>query len=177
MTETTLTDPVAKAARDMVDVMYRLSREWEDAESRADQHDPSGATRSAIAVALSQGYPFGKSLDEVVATADEWASHVAEVMANPPGPLRGVAQDLREEVARLTGRLRSDDADTAPDVVYRRDQRGAMGGEHGDFAALLGPGAATALADLLDAVEIGGDPRQAAEQVAARIREARLSPR
>jgi len=164
-------DPLVAAANAVVSALHRLGQEWETAGEAAHERDSSGAANEALQVELAKGYPFGESLDELIADAADWAEHVKQVMANPPGALRGAAQDIRFLAGQVTARASKEKHD--PDEYYRLSQTGGLGGEVGDLGAVLGLNVAGPLADLLEAAETGGDINAIAARVAEAIRTAR----
>lgn len=147
--------PILKTVQDLRDLLYRLAREWEAAEEEIEDLD----AREALHLALSNGYPLGMDLDELVAAMDVYAEHVGQVMDNQPTVLQLVADELGEDVRRVTGDLAERNTDETADDAYRGWQNGGLGGEVGRIGGIFTPTVTSGLRMLMLAID-GGDPEQ-----------------
>lgn len=162
----------AERSAEVVQALANLNALWYEAEDAAPD-------REAFIASISDGYPFGESLEEVVARAVDWNNKVADVAARPPGVVVHAADLMAEHVADLRAEMarpgqRQQHAVDASDETHERGMRNALGGVYGDFAACLTPGLVLNLVDLLRAV---GDDDDCADIGAARASARQLAGR
>lgn len=163
--------PIVNTVQDLRDQIYRLAREWEAAEEEIEDLD----AREALHLALSAGYPLGMDLDELVVELDTYAEHVEQVMSNQPTVLQLVADELGEDVRRVTEDAAERNADETADDAYRGWQNGGLGGEVGRVGGIFTPTVTSDLRMLMLAID-GGDPEQIqrnADRLARTYRHAR----
>lgn len=147
--------PLASAVSDLSDLLYRVAREWEAVEQEITDPDQ----RDALTVALSNGYPLGKDLNDLQAEVAEWAEHVGRVMDARPSVLDLVVAEISDDVRRVTTDLAKEQKGTPTDDAYRVWQNGGLSGEVGRLGGIFTPSVAAQIADLLQAIA-GGDPGQ-----------------
>jgi hypothetical protein len=164
--------PMVKTLQDIRDLLYRLAREWEATVEEIEDPDAS----EALNIALSDGYPFGRDIDELVAEADAYVEHVERVLDKLPTVLQLVASELAEDTKRVTDDVASRNAGETPDDAYRGWQNGGLGGEVGRVGGIFTPTVTTELRNLLLAID-GGDAeliQQNADRFSRTYRNARL---
>lgn len=164
----TTSDPLAKAAKDLADIIYRLDREWDAAGEAIDDDDE----RDALRTALEQGFPFTQSLEDVSAAAADWAEHVAEVMAKRPTVLGMVAKEIAGDVMKLATDLNKREPDKDPDAAHRDWQNGGLGAETGRVGGIFTPTVMLSLARLLVAIDEGKQVHEKANELAREYRKA-----
>lgn len=147
--------PIVQTVNNIRDLLYRLGREWEAAEEEIEDPDE----RDALHLALCAGYPLGRDIDDLVAELDSWSEHVEQVLAARPTVLQLVADEIGDDVRRVTDDLAGRNSDESPDDAYRGWQNGGLGGEPGRVGGIFTPTVASGLRTLLLAID-GGDAEQ-----------------
>ncbi len=168
-------DPLAVAAQNLADAFSALDREWNATMEQIEDVDASEALNQA----LCEGFPLGRSIDDLAAETSVWAEKVAEVMANRPTVIELTAKELGDDIDKLSADLTASDAQVPTDVAYRRWQNGGLGGEPGRVGGIFTPTVLAHLKAVLLAVS-DGHPQQihrAADEFARAFRAARLTSR
>jgi hypothetical protein len=165
--------PLAHAAQNLADVLYRIGREWEAAIEAIGDPDEQDAVRRAF----ETEFPLRQDLDDAGAAANAWAEHLAGLDHAWPSVVSLVAAEILDDVTSLTNDMQKRDASRDVDELMRCMVNNGLGGVSGMVAGIFTPTVLIALAKLLTEIYSDGDILEAADAFARIYRESRRQSR
>jgi hypothetical protein len=147
--------PLAMPVRGLTKLLEEVDEAW-NAEING---VPDGDDRDALMAALSEGFPFGAPLEDLVVAVRSWEDHVFAVLRNPPTVLSLAARELTGDAAAVLDDLRQrmEPNDLSNDDNYRQLFNGLLGGRFGRVGGTFTPTVLSRLATLLQAIHDSRD--------------------